>query len=109
MKSIVQNLAATENPVFSSFRDDEDFRELLEDLIAEIPEKITRIQLALSTSDWPSLRTVGHQWKGCGGGYGFEGLTALGADLEHAAINGDCCLIETAVAALIDHLSRIRL
>ena len=46
---------------------------------------IRAVRAALDLADFDSIRTLGHQLKGSGGGYGLQRLTEIGAALEHAA------------------------
>jgi PAS domain S-box-containing protein len=46
---------------------------------------IRAIRAALDLADFDSIRTLGHQLKGSGGGYGLQRLTEIGAALELSA------------------------
>ncbi len=46
---------------------------------------IDAIASALERSDYDNVRNLGHNMKGCGAGYGFNRITAIGASLEEAA------------------------
>ena len=43
------------------------------------------IRAAAAADDFETARSLGHQLKGAGGGYGFPELTRLGAEIEEAA------------------------
>lgn len=44
---------------------------------------------ALQAGDFRTVQSLGHSMKGAGGGYGFERITEIGAELEAAGIAGD--------------------
>jgi len=63
---------------------------------------------ALRQKDCARAREVGHQVKGEGGAYGFDSLTAMGAELEEAARRNDCeAALDTAMR-LADYLERVQ-
>jgi hypothetical protein len=45
--------------------------------------------------------------KGSGGGYGFDGITDIGGDIEVAATHSDPIAIRTHVEALALYLARV--
>jgi hypothetical protein len=47
--------------------------------------------------------------KGTGGGYGFDGITAIGVDIERAAKQGDAVVLRTHVDSLSRYLTRLEL
>lgn len=65
----------------------------LEDLVPGYLEKrrkdIERFEQYLNDKDFEELRSMGHKVKGSGGGYGFNGLSLIGADIENAAKASD--------------------
>lgn len=71
-------------PVRSEFADDEDFVELLEMFTDEIPIRRQRLEVAFNAQDIEELKSLAHQLKGAGGGYGYPHLTTISARLEQA-------------------------
>lgn len=75
--------------------------ELLLDLIPEYLRKVDqdlgRIDVALARGDWEQASFLAHTLKGSGGGYGFQRLSLLAAQLEAASGEADQ---EAALAAL---------
>lgn len=65
----------------------------LEDLVPGYLEKrrkdIEKFQQYLEEKNFEELRSMGHKVKGSGGGYGFNGLSLIGADIENAAKASD--------------------
>lgn len=71
-------------PLYSEFADDEDMAELLVEFVEGLHTTCEKLQSALATEDKDTVRRIGHQLKGAGGGYGFPLITELGAKLESA-------------------------
>jgi hypothetical protein len=63
----------------------------------------------LNRADFQTARILGHSMKGSGGGYGFDGITDIGGDIEVAAINNDPIAIRTHVDALALYLTRVEI
>ena len=61
----------------------------LEDLIPGFLNNRTKdlatLQAALKEQNYQSIQSVGHSLKGVGGGYGFTGMSEIGAAIEKAA------------------------
>lgn len=68
--------------IYSKFAADEDWQELLHDLIADLPQRLTALDSAVATADFDSLAFLVHQLKGACGSYGFEEVTVLASQLE---------------------------
>jgi signal transduction histidine kinase/CheY-like chemotaxis protein/HPt (histidine-containing phosphotransfer) domain-containing protein len=63
---------------------------------------------ALQRCDFDSIRTIGHNMKGTGTGYGFTTLTDIGAALEQAAKQHDAEMIRSKTEELAEYLRRIQ-
>jgi HPt (histidine-containing phosphotransfer) domain-containing protein len=66
--------------------------ELIDFFLAELSERITKIQEALDAGDCGELRHLAHQLKGAAGGYGFDPIGQAASDLEHAALSDEADL-----------------
>jgi HPt (histidine-containing phosphotransfer) domain-containing protein len=96
-------------PIYSAFRDDPDFQELLVDFVQSARERTTTLSDAFQQGALDTVRTQAHQLKGAGGGYGYDDLSLVAADLEQA------CKAETpqideigrCLNVLLDHLQRV--
>jgi CheY-like chemotaxis protein len=64
---------------------------------------------ALESGDFDSIRKMAHKTKGTGAGYGFPGLSELGAALEEAAIHRDGAFIRAKLSEYSDYLDRVTL
>ena len=85
----------------------------LEDLIPMFMDNrhkdIEAIRSALESGDYETIRSLGHSMKGSGGGYGFHGVSKLGALLEEAAKNGDEPSMRQHLESLVLYMDRVRL
>lgn len=98
-------------PIFSAFQDEEDFRELLEDFFVSAQDRRRVLSQLLADREWHAIRKQAHQLKGSGGGYGFDGLSELAAQLEEVCSQSEPTLEEISplLDDVVDYLSRIRI
>lgn len=94
-------------PIRSEFADDPDFRELLEEFGAAIPERREGLVAAHRGAKYDDLRTRAHQLKGAGGGFGFPQLSELAAELERACISRDPAQIAERLEQIVGYMNRI--
>jgi HPt (histidine-containing phosphotransfer) domain-containing protein len=73
---------SSEAPLYSALAEDPDMLELIEMFVSELPSRARAIGEALTTGDLDALKTLAHQLKGSGGGYGFDPITASAGLLE---------------------------
>ena len=64
---------------------------------------------ALERGDYHAIRTIGHNLKGAGGGFGMMAVSDLGKTLESAAMERNAEVVRTVVDALRDYLGRVKL
>jgi HPt (histidine-containing phosphotransfer) domain-containing protein len=64
-------------------------------------KKIETAKIALGQHKLDDVRTIGHHFKGAGGGYGFPQISDLGSTIEISAGAGD----EEAIAKHLNELS----
>jgi HPt (histidine-containing phosphotransfer) domain-containing protein len=72
----------------SLYADDPDMAEIIEEFAADAPERAARLERLLASEETKELRTLAHQLKGAGGGYGFPQVTEAAAKLERAVLDG---------------------
>lgn len=96
-------------PIYSAFREDPDFQELLVDFVQSARERTVTLSEAYEQRSVESLRTQAHQLKGAGGGYGFDDLSRIAADLEQACKSEHPQIDEIGrcLDVLLDHLRRV--
>jgi HPt (histidine-containing phosphotransfer) domain-containing protein len=98
-----------QRPLVSKFSDDEDMRELIDLFAGELPKKVAAIQRLAAAQDAAALRTLCHQLKGAGGGYGFDSITEL-AGLAEAPLKAGASVeqVQAQIQALIDLLRSVQ-
>jgi CheY-like chemotaxis protein len=94
--------AAPDGVLRSSFADDADMQEAIEEFVATLPNRTARLHRLLSEHDLSEMQRVVHQLKGAGGGYGFDAITQLATYVERALEREDPLeAIQVEVNALI--------
>jgi len=69
---------------------------------------VVKLRDALERGDYQTIRTLGHQMAGTGGGYGFERITEIGNTLEESAIANDTKRIRAGIVDLDHYLAAVR-
>jgi HPt (histidine-containing phosphotransfer) domain-containing protein len=86
---------------------DPDLADLVPDFISRRHADLALLTAALSAGDLATIRATGHSIKGSGGGYGFDGLTEIGARLESSGAAGDADAAAEALHDLADYLENV--
>ena len=81
-------------------RVDEDLEDLIPGFLENRQEDIRYIRESLGKGDYDTIGRLGHSMKGCGGGYGFDMITDIGASIETAAKGQDSDQIQKWLAEL---------
>ena len=71
-------------PIRSCFEDDPDMMEIVREFAAEAPERADQLQAMQQAQELLPLKTLAHQLKGAGGGYGFDSISEVAGRLEEA-------------------------
>ncbi len=75
--------AATIKPLVSQLlAEDEGLRDIVEEFVAGLTERMAELRTAHEQLDWEMLRTLAHRLKGAGGSYGYPQLSELGKRME---------------------------
>lgn len=91
----------------STFATDPDMQELVGVFIEELGSHIDKIQSALSSGQLDEVRSIAHQLKGAGGGYGFMPITEAALTLETAVkTQANLAAITKAMDELVDLCKR---
>ncbi|MEM1072046.1 MAG: Hpt domain-containing protein [Planctomycetota bacterium] len=69
-------------PIRSSFSDDPDMLELVQEFVENLPGRVAQLKTAYDSNDRVSLTRLSHQLKGASGGYGFDGVGAAAGRVE---------------------------
>jgi HPt (histidine-containing phosphotransfer) domain-containing protein len=84
-------------------------RELVPGFLANRRKDLEAINRALHSGNLEAIRVVGHNIRCFSRVYGFDDLTALGEELQQAALEQSTLRIVHAQTQLADYLSRIDL
>ena len=89
-------------------RVDPEIAVLVPGFLANRHKDVVLLLEAVNRGDFETARILGHSMKGSGGGYGFDGITDIGAEIETAAKQHDAVAIRSQVHALSRYLARIQ-
>jgi HPt (histidine-containing phosphotransfer) domain-containing protein len=84
-----------------------ELRDLVPRFLANRRAEIGRLREAVAKGDFEEARRIGHVLKGAGGGYGFDEITRLGAEIERHAARGED--VRGAVEALAEYLELVEI
>lgn len=103
-----QEKDALDESLFKVFIDEE-----IKDLVPAYMEKrhtdLKNMKQLLEDGDFEELRNIGHKIKGSGGGYGFQGLTLIGAKIEAAAKEENKDMIAACLEMLDNFLQKVEI
>jgi hypothetical protein len=102
-----QSLHPEDTPI--SIRVDPEIAALIPGFLANRHKDIELLLDAVNQGDFETARILGHSMKGSGGGYGFDGITDIGAEIETAARRNDPVAIRSQVTALSRYLARVEI
>jgi len=91
-------------PLPSLYANDPAMKEVVEEFIGDIPERVRSIRTAFESGNRVDLTRLAHQLRGAGAGYGYPALTSAAGALEDQlrALSSDGAL--SAVAQEVDEL-----
>ena len=87
---------------------DSDLEELIPGFMENRKQDLHSLKNALETGDHDAMQSIGHSLKGVGGGYGFEELSRLGAEVEISAKASNHDMLVKLVGELDDYLNRVQ-
>jgi len=91
-------------PIISDLGADEDFVELVEMFVSELPDRIESMRKAIEENDMDSLKRFAHQLKGAAGGYGFPTITDNARELEQSS---EAAADMTTICQQVDELANM--
>ncbi len=68
---------------------DEELMDLVPGYLERLLSNIETIRELVDSKDFDQVKVLGHNLKGSGGGYGFDRVSELGAEMEIAARDSD--------------------
>lgn len=86
---------------------DPELADLIPGFLDNRRKDVAAMRAALERNDYETIRVLGHSMKGAGGGYGFDGITEIGASLEQAAKRADAEESRKWVDELSRYLDRV--
>jgi HPt (histidine-containing phosphotransfer) domain-containing protein len=75
--------------IYSEYESVPEIAKILSVFTDNLPPMLAEMRSTLRGGDETTLESLAHQLKGAGGGYGYPMLTAVAAQLEQAARDGD--------------------
>jgi len=88
---------------------DIDLEDLVPGFLENRQKDILKLEQAIEEQDFETLRSVGHNLKGVGGGYGFHEMTTLGAAIEEGAKENNVEIINENVKKLSHYLANVEI
>ncbi len=96
------------DPIRSTYEDDLDMMEIVQEFADELPGRAESAETLLRDGDLSELQRLAHQLKGAGGGYGFDAITEVAAALEQALKDGaDARVLEERASSLCETLRAV--
>lgn len=68
---------------------DSELKDLIPGYIERMHQTIGKMREMCDQGNFDGIRVLGHNLKGSGGGYGFQKVSDLGKNIEHAAASED--------------------
>ncbi len=87
---------------------DPDLEDLIPGFLENRLKDVDKMKEALTAGNTETLSSVGHSLKGVGGGYGFDRISELGAEIEVFAKAGDLENIKPRIDAFADYLEHVQ-
>lgn len=86
---------------------DPDLQDLMPGYLENRRQDIETINQALNSSNFELIQRLAHSMKGSGGGYGFDGITEIGAAMELCAKECRAEGIKEQLANLNQYLEKV--
>ena len=88
---------------------DPDLEDLIPGFLSNRKEDIEKLRTAIKSSSLDDLRSIGHSLKGVGGGYGFQKITEIGAEIENYAKSSNLDEIKKLIEDLDEYLDCVEI
>jgi hypothetical protein len=88
-------------------RPEPDLADLIPVYLERRERDIILFEDAILLGDYPTICILGHSMKGSGGGYGFDGISEIGARLEKAGVDRDYRPARLAIDDLKAYLQNV--
>ncbi len=94
--------AIPEKLISQLIEEDEDMRDIVEEFVDSLDERLKELRQAHAATDWEQLAMLAHRLKGAGGSYGYPDISSIGAEMENAFRNQSDGQFDTWVQQLSD-------
>ena len=88
---------------------DQDLEVLIPGFMDNRRDEIDSLRDLLRQEDFSAIENLGHAIKGTGGGYGFDKITDLGAEIEEASKDRDSELLKQLIIDLEEYLDNVEI
>jgi HPt (histidine-containing phosphotransfer) domain-containing protein len=88
--------------IFSLYKDQPIYRDLLQDFVSCLDERVMKSRQAFDAKSWKDLSHLMHQLRGAAATYGYPSLAELAGGVELAS--GSDTVVESQIAASIDSI-----
>lgn len=78
----MSQLTPTEKLTSLLVAEDPELREVVEEFVGGLSQRVEELRAAYEQQDWNTLVTLAHRLKGAGGSYGYPDISQLGAEME---------------------------
>ena len=86
---------------------DKELEDLIPTYLSNLEKNMQKIAAAAAAGNQDEVRSLGHNMKGSGGGYGFQQVSEIGKSIEEAAKAGDLDAIPAKIKELKHYLTTI--
>ncbi len=86
---------------------DEDLEAIVPNFLANREKDIQSITQSLEAGDFEAIRIIGHGMRGSGAGYGFDGISRMGEEIEAGAKEKNAEAVRKLVRELSTYLERV--
>lgn len=90
--------------IFSLYKDQPIYRDLLQDFVSCLDERVSKSRKAFEAKSWKDLSHLMHQLRGAAATYGYPSLAELAGGVELASIAAT--IVEPQIAASIDSIDK---
>ncbi len=86
---------------------DIDLEDLIPGFLANRQKDLLKLEAAIQERDFETLKSIGHNLKGVGGGYGFPDITTAGAEIEESSKVNDLDKARENIEKLSHYLANL--
>lgn len=86
---------------------DQRIERLIPEYLENRKKDVYLLTAALEKPDFVEIRSIAHDLKGTGNGFGFKELTVIGTELEYAVFDRNKIKIKNLIERMKDYLERI--